>query len=70
MPSRVIRFRNNPERIIPESFPVLEMVLSYPSDRWRGWESCLMASFLASGLFRHVVIGSVRLYMQKVFLLR
>jgi hypothetical protein len=52
----VIRFRDNPERIIPESFPVPETVLSYPSDRQRGWESCLMASFLASGPLRHVAI--------------
>jgi hypothetical protein len=32
----VIRFRNNPERIIPESLRVPEMVLSYPCDRQRG----------------------------------
>lgn len=44
----VIRFRNNPEHIIPESFPVPETVLSYPSDRQREWESRLMASFLVS----------------------
>jgi hypothetical protein len=45
----VIRFRDNPEHIIPESFPVPETVLSYPSARRRGWECCLMASFLVSG---------------------